>query len=338
MTKPYMPSPDEYLRSLESQPTPKTPKKVPGPHRNWKRAVKWLFLSLLLALAAMLAFIIFNLLRLSINPFDLGPLQGAEAGRVNILVLGVGDPGHAGAKLADTNMVISLNTETKQVAMIGIPRDLRVSIPGYGLRKINEAHALGGPELAQETVARMLDIPIDHYVLTDFSGLKELVNAVGGIEVNVKERLYDPEYPCESNQYKACGIDIKPGLQQMDGATALQYSRCRKGTCGNDFGRAERQQEVIQLVQAKVFSNETYFNPARWTLLSAVAGSYIKSDMSVTKLIQAGWQINGSQKTINLVLSTEPGGLLVNGGGSDLRPASGSFIQIQKRVQNIFAE
>ncbi len=329
-----MPSPDQYLKSLDKH---QRPAGQPKPPFNWRRALKWLLLSLVLAFAAVIALIVVNLVRLSINPLDFSPLAGSETGRVNILVLGIGDPGHAGEKLSDTNMVISLNTKTNQVALISIPRDLRVNIPGYGYNKINEANALGGAQLAEQTVADTLGIPINYYVQTDFTGLKDLVDAVGGVDVNVTQRLTDTEYPCDNNQYAVCGLDIKPGLQHMDGSLALKYARCRKGTCGNDFGRAARQQEIISLTQKKLFSNETYFNPARWTILSAIIGANVKSDLSLNGMLRAGWQIHQDQHPISFVLSTSPGGLLGSGGGSDLAPIGGSFSQIQDKVQNIFS-
>src|SRR5207342_2327164 len=94
-----------------------------------------------------------NVAKISTQPLQLGGLVSDETGRVNILVLGVGDPGHSGEGLSDTMMVLSMDTKTKRIAQISIPRDLRVKIPGYGYNKINAANAYGGVALAQQVVA-----------------------------------------------------------------------------------------------------------------------------------------------------------------------------------------
>jgi LCP family protein required for cell wall assembly len=277
---------------------------------------------------------------LSTNPSDLAMLNGDAAGRVNVLVLGDGDPGHAGEKLTDTMMVLSLDPATKRVAQISIPRDLRVAIPGYGSAKINSANAVGGVSLAEQVVSNTLGIPINYYVQTNFTGLKQLVDAVGGLDIDVKTRLYDSEYPCDNNQYKSCGLDIEPGLQHLDGARVLQYARCRKGTCGNDFGRAARQQEVLDLVKTKVVRWDVLLNPAKLRLIGQAVHSGIATDMGPVQMAQFGyeWQAASKNQPIHLVLSTSPGGYLMSAGGSsDLLPIGGDFSAIDERVQNIFA-
>ncbi len=289
---------------------------------------------------------VYNLIRISVNPLGFGKLAGQSDGRVNILILGKGDADHAGPNLTDTVMVLSLDTASHKVATISLPRDLRVQIPGHGYGKVNTAYADGeadevgsGAKLAEETVANTLGIPIHYYMLTDFTGLKDLVNSVGGVSITVKDELKDPEYPCDDNQYKVCGLDIKPGNYHMDGTLALQYARCRKGTCGNDFGRAARQQEVLSQIRQKVFTWQTYIDPARWTALSgAVAGS-VKTDLSTDHLIQVGWMWHKipASDTQNVVISNS--GLtpfLKPGGGSDLVPIGGGFSRIQDYVQHIF--
>src|SRR5262249_34386286 len=151
----------------------------------------------------------------------------------------------------------------------------------------------------------------------DFTGLKDIVDAVGGIDVNVTQRLYDPEYPCDDNQYKVCGLDIEPGQQHMNGTVALQYVRCRKGTCGNDFGRAARQQEVIRLVREKATAPSTILEP--WKLVKVVNAvrDHVQTDMGTLALVQfaLGWQGASKNNPQSLVLSTAPGGYLVNAGG-----------------------
>jgi LCP family protein required for cell wall assembly len=286
-------------------------------------------------------YIAVSVAKISTQPLDLTGLATDPSGRVNVLVLGEGDPGHDGTGLTDTMMVLSLDTRSKRVAQISVPRDLRVDIPGYGQSKINAANAYGGVPLAEQVVSTALGIPINYYIHTDFSGLKNLVDAVGGIDVNVKDRLSDPEYPCDDNQYKSCGLDIEPGYQHFNGTQALEYARCRKGTCGNDFGRAQRQQEVLNLVRDKVVRWDMLLNPAKMAPVIAAVRSGIQTDMGAVQLAELGkyWQDGKSNHPVTLVLSDAPGNYLVDiPGSSDLAPEGGTFDSIQNRVQNIFSD
>lgn len=298
-------------------------------------------LVLLLALAVGYALFILSILaKISTNPLQLTGLAADANGRTNILVLGVGDPGHAGENLSDTMMLLSLDKQSGRTAQISLPRDLRVYVPGYGYNKINTAHARGGVELAEQTVSDTLNVPINYYLKTNFSGLKDLVDAAGGIDVDVKTALIDTEYPCDDNQYKVCGLRIEPGLQHMDGTTALQYVRCRKGTCGNDFGRAARQQEVLSLLKPKLTDWHLVLQPQRLAKIAQAAQSGIKTDMGLMQLLELGqaWQGNKNQTT-TLVLSTAPGGYLRSdpAGSSDLLPVGGNFKAVQKAVDQIFS-
>jgi hypothetical protein len=182
-------------------------------------------------------------------------------------------------------------------------------------------------------------VPIDYYVKANFTGLKEAVDAVGGIDINVKDALSDPEYPCDKNQYKSCGFKLAAGQTKMDGTTALKYARCRKGTCGDDFGRALRQQEVLQAVRTKAMSMDTLSNPKKLNDLISAFSNNIKTDMSLSE-IQRAYQISKdiSQDNIfDIVFSIKPNGFLKSDpSSSDLLPASGNFDEIKKFVENIF--
>jgi LCP family protein required for cell wall assembly len=315
--------------------------------KRWKVVLFCFALLGFLALIGYFVYLFMNLSSVSTNPFSLtDKLKGEDDGRVNILLLGVGDPGHDGETLADTNMVVSLNTKTNQVAMISIPRDTRVQIPGFGYNKINNAHADGelyqggkGIDLAKKTVENTLGIPIHYYVRANFSGLKQAVDAVGGIDVDVKEDLIDTEYPCEKNEYRSCGIRILKGQQHMDGATALKYARCRKGTCGDDFGRALRQQEVLQKVREKALSIQTLSDPSKVTSLIQTAANNIKTDLSIKNILRLRELTKdlSNQNIINVVFSIKPGGFLkTDSSSSDLLPIGGNFDDIQAFIKNVF--
>ncbi|MEI8072945.1 MAG: LCP family protein [Candidatus Saccharibacteria bacterium] len=339
------------LKNSEKKDMPKSHKtndfsdlqKKPKP--LWKKIMKWFgIIMLILGIIAAIAFtyIYLHASKISSNPFDLSSrLKGEGDGRVNILLLGIGDPGHAGETLSDTNMVVSIDTKSQpnKVTMISIPRDTRVYIPGHGYNKINEANALGGSQLAEQTVAQTLGIPIQYYITADFTGLKQAVDAVGGIDINVKDTLIDTEYPCENNEGKSCGLKILAGQQHMNGSTALKYARCRKGTCGDDFGRAARQQEVLQAIREKAISTQTLSNPSKVNNLINAASNNIKTDLSL-KNIQRLIDITkgtGASDIINVVFSIKPNGFLVgDNSSSDLLPAGGNFDAIQKFIGNVF--
>ncbi len=311
-----------------------------GEPRSFGSKLKRFFLIFGLVLLGLLIaggiFVWYNLAKLSLNPLDFGALAQTD-GHTNVLILGVGDPGHAGQTLSDTMMVVSIDHTNKHVTMISLPRDLRVPIPGHGSAKINDANAFGGPTLAEQTVANVLGIPIHYYIETDFTGLKQAVDDVGGLDITVTERLYDPEYPCPGDR-GVCGVDIKPGNYHMNGDMVLQYTRCRKGTCGNDFGRAARQQEVIQKLQDKIAHPGIYLNLKTDAALLTTLRTYAKTDLSANDLVGVGLAMHRATNTTKFVFSTSPGGFLTNGGGSDLAPIGGNFSPIQHYVQTLIAQ
>jgi polyisoprenyl-teichoic acid--peptidoglycan teichoic acid transferase len=282
---------------------------------------------------------------------DPSKLKGEGDGRVNILILGIGGAGHAGGTLSDTILVASIDPRTKDVAMLSIPRDLYVPIPGYGSTKINAAHAYGennkkggGPELAKEVVQKVLDIPIHYYIRVDFTGFKQAMDAVGGVDVNVEKALYDPEYPCDNNR-GYCPFSLGAGPRHLDGATALKYVRCRHGVCGSDFGRAARQQEVLVALRNKIISAPTLLNPAKISSLIDAIGDHAKTDLSLSdirKLADIAKEVD-TTKIVQKVLDTTPEGLLnsANIGGAYVeipRAGIGNFSEIQELVHSIFVD
>jgi LCP family protein required for cell wall assembly len=179
--------------------------------------------------------------------------------RINVLVMGldrrVDDPKDSPSR-TDTMFVASIDPYSKMAGVFSIPRDLWVEIPdgrgGYFKNRINVAYEYGsvekypggGPGLAMATVEHNFDIKIDHYVVLDFVGFMELVDAVGGVDVEVEDNIVDPSYcitaQCDDRQI----IVFEPGLEHMDGERALAYVRVRYGS--SDLQRIERQQQVIR--------------------------------------------------------------------------------------------
>ncbi|MCG0275548.1 MAG: LCP family protein [Thermosediminibacteraceae bacterium] len=164
--------------------------------------------------------------------------------KLNILVLGL-DAGTIGVDeehnhyRSDTMMVVSIDPAEKKINVLSIPRDTRVRIPGVGYQKINAAMAYGGPELAVKTVKDLLGVPIHHYVAINYSGFRKIVDAIGGVEINVERRMkyVDPA----GGLY----IDLEPGLQVLDGEKAEQFVRFRQYPDG-DLGRIKAQQKFVQ--------------------------------------------------------------------------------------------
>jgi polyisoprenyl-teichoic acid--peptidoglycan teichoic acid transferase len=185
----------------------------------------------------------------------------------NVLVIGVdlrSDQRDEGAR-SDTLIVVHVDPVQKWSSMLSIPRDTFVEIPnsvcsGNGGTKINAAYSCGysnpeiygpkatpedaGAALAADTVEEFLGITIDYTAQIDFNGFQQLIDALGGITVDVPRAILDAEYPTEDNGYMR--LYIPAGLQRMDGTTALRYARTRHAD--NDFGRAQRQQQVMQAV------------------------------------------------------------------------------------------
>jgi polyisoprenyl-teichoic acid--peptidoglycan teichoic acid transferase len=246
-------------------------------------------------------------------------------------------------------MVVGYDVKTKQAAMISIPRDTYVKIDKYGSAKINAAHAYGelykypggGPALASNTVSKVLDIPIHYYIRVDFSGLKDIVNAVGGVDINVEKDLYDPYYPADDG-LGGKALYVKKGMQHMNGDLALRYARSRETT--SDFDRAKRQQQVLIAVKEKVMSTGTFLNPQKISDIATSLGNHLKTDISINELPRAITLFKGvdTSKIKNRVFDNSPEGLLEDdsssGAGYILIPRAGmyNFKELAAVAKNIF--
>jgi len=176
-------------------------------------------------------------------------------GRQNILVLGM-DAGTIGAKeeynrhRTDTIMVVSLDRKNKDVKILSIPRDTRVKIDGFGIQKINAAMAFGGSDLAVKTVKDFLGVPIHNYVAVKLSSFKNIVDALGGVELEVKQRM---KY---SDPVAGLYIDLYPGWQVLDGDKAEQFVRFREYPDA-DLGRIKAQHQFIEALIKKALRPAT---------------------------------------------------------------------------------
>jgi len=160
--------------------------------------------------------------------------------QINVLLLGCDDVEEV--RRADTIMVLFLNPRLKRAALLSIPRDSRVQIPGHGLDKINHAYAFGEAELAQQTVEQFLGITVDYYAQIGFDAFVEMVDELGGVDLDVRQRMKTRTY------YES--IDLHKGYQHLDGREALQFVRYRNDS---DVQRGKRQQQLLRaLIEQKL--------------------------------------------------------------------------------------
>jgi LCP family protein required for cell wall assembly len=226
-----------------------------------------------------------------------GDLQTDSNGRVNVLVAGYSadDPGHAGAKLTDSIMVISMNPDSKTGYMLSIPRDLYVAIPGNGYGKINEAYQDGGMPLLTQVAQKITGYQIPYYALVNYAAVRGIVDAVGGIDVTINSpdgRLYDP-----NKDYTTGGplVDLSNGTHHLNGQQALDLSRARGDTdplpyyspqpigfAQSDFQRAADQHLIFSAIKAKL-NWKLILNPRKNSqILNAIADN-VKTNIQVSE-------------------------------------------------------
>jgi len=233
--------------------------------------------------------------------FTLSP-SNIQVPEMNVLLLGVDASGRANR--SDTIMVAHINPKTKKVFVISIPRDTMVVIPGVRLDKINHAYAYGGPELACATTSGFLGVPIDKYIKINIDGLEKVVDRLGGITIDVTERMYYVDYS------QNLDIDLKPGRQRLNGKQAVGYLRFRHDALG-DFGRIQRQQAFLQEIAEEIANTknvvQTYQiimdflncvetnipNMQMFSLASVVRQAYEFGNIEVAALPGSGTRIDG---------------------------------------------
>jgi len=279
---------------------------------------------------------------------DGGKLKGETEDRINIMLLGIGGEGHDGPYLTDTIILLSLKPSTKKVAMVSIPRDLYVNIPGNGYGKINAANAWGekadpgnGAKLANQVVSEVLNEPINYYLRVDFAGFEKIIDDVGGVKIYVDRAFTDTLYPTLDHKYQI--LTFEQGWQTMDGATALKYVRSRHGNNGenSDFARSKRQQKVIQALKERVLSYDFLLSPKKITTVSKELANHLKTDMEPWEVLKLAQSLVNFDTTniINKVIDDSPNGFLYSGYVNEayvLQPKGGSFEPIQKMVDDVF--
>ncbi len=304
---------------------------APRKRRRWGRWVLGvvLFLVILLAVWLLLGYLAF---RSGVKEANdrlppaaeraLSPQEGALwTNPTNILVLGadVGAAGRTGTGRADSILVVHTDPDDHRIAQLSIPRDLRVQIPGHGEDRINAAYALGGPALAIRTVQNVTGLAINHVVLVDLATFGDVVDAVGGITVNVKKPILS-KFECPFGTPARCqewpGWRFRKGEQELNGRRALIYSRVRKNELDpsdSDLTRGERQQQVTQAISNKVVG---FYGFSRMPFMGDDLVKPLATDLSANEIIQLGWvkfRAPASQS-----LSCHLGGSLADIGGASV--------------------
>lgn len=281
-------------------------------------------------------------------------LSGEADDRINLLLLGVGGGQHEGPYLTDTIIVASIKPSTRQVGIISIPRDLYVTIPGFGQGKINTAYALvraQNPALAASTIKSIIEeifnIPIHYFARVDFDGFVKIIDNLGGITIHVENTLEDPYYPVENGSGLGSGsyehLVIYKGIRYMNGETALKYVRSRKakGVEGSDFARSRRQQKVLLAIKEKLLSPGTLLNFNALGRVMQSLDEHIETNLQIWEILRLYDLTKNipSQNINHIVLDDGPKSPLVTAtstGAYLIIPRSGDWTDLENIAKNIF--
>jgi len=279
-------------------------------------------------------------------------IKGMQDGRVNILLLGirgVNMPG--GSNLADTIMILSIKPDDNKVAMVSIPRDLHVDIPGHGTRKINAANALGeeagrgkGMDLMKQVIENVTGLPIHYVVSGNFQAFREIVNTLNGVTVHLDQPFSETSQFVDGNE---CGgiFSLPAGDVKLNGDQALCYSRARYNS--SDFARARRQQDVLLAIKDKALSIGTLADFSKVNDMANVVGDNILTTMEPWEMqrLFGIYQKMDNPGVIHKVFDNGQDGLLYSttidtsdGPAYILLPKGGNFDKIKEVCANIFNE
>ncbi|MGG0891797.1 LCP family protein [Cytobacillus horneckiae] len=235
------------------------------------------FLTLLMLIAAYAYFDYKNSLKKA-NTFTSVPQENYDfngidddLGKTNVLLLGVDSRGEEASR-SDTIMIAQYDPDTGKSKIASIMRDTYVDIPGFKKQKINAANALGGPELVRETIKANFNIDLQYYAMIDFKGFSKVIDVTfpDGIEVDVEKKMS-----------KGIGVTLHPGVQSLNGDELLGYVRFRNDA-QNDFGRVERQQEVIGKMAEEIYH---VGNIAKLPKIVGTVQPFVNTNLKSTTLI-----------------------------------------------------
>ena len=240
--------------------------------------------------------------------------------------------------------MVTIDPTAKTVGMLSIPRDFFLNVPGYGMHKLDEAYSLGGVALSCLTIEQDFGIPLNYYAWVGLDGFTNVINTVGGVDVNVTHAIVDDNYPNDVNNssdpYALERLYIPPGPQHLNGQEALEYVRSRHADLIGDFGRSARQQQVLIALKSKLDNSDIFGKLT--TIANELKGS-VKTDMQLTDILKVmefarGLNVNTIQRlTLGPPYSTQgiaPANSGVDAGASVVFPNCSEVITaLQKMFQ-----
>jgi LCP family protein required for cell wall assembly len=357
---------DESLKGIDASdelPRGKKGRRKKGPKSKTRRIIKWVIIALLVILVGIGAWVAYKALTASGNVFKGNifdivqnqPLKQDANGRSNILIFGTSedDPGHGGADLTDSIMVVSVDQNKKNAYMVSIPRDLYVNYGATcpeGYRgKINSMYSCfsegeaakeeEGADALRTKVGEVLGLDIQYYTHLNYTAVKQAVDAVGGVDITIESEdprgILDRNFDWKCN-YKCYYVNYKNGeVAHMDGEHALAFSRARNASGGyglpnGNFDREKNQQKVIKALREKAVSAGTLTNVGKVTGLIDALGNNLRTNFE-TKEIRTLMKLGSDIKSdaIQPVSLIEEGNMLVTtgniGGASIVQPVAGVY-------------
>ncbi|MGN0746782.1 MAG: LCP family protein [Aristaeellaceae bacterium] len=239
----------------------------------------------------------------SINPDDLELNPNLPDNVINILLVGVDTRSTSlddGLQHGDVQIILSINKDTGSVKLTSILRDLYVTIPGYKSKnRINVAYSRGGGALAMRTINHTFEMNIEHYVTINFYGLASIIDAIGGVDVDLTKaeakaintylKQHPPKYDNQDKDYERQPLEAVDGVQHLDGVQAVMYARTR--SVDNDFGRTARQRHLLDLLLQKIMQDMTVDK-----LMSLMETSlpYVQTNVNASTMLSLGLSVLGS--------------------------------------------
>lgn len=296
---------------------------APGPprRRRWPRRVGIAFI-LLLLLALVWGFASYFALARALDGANrrLGPVPALDeqsglliSDPATTLLLGTDHgpgAGREGAERSDSIMLVRTDPGRGRTSFLSIPRDLRVDVPGHGFAKINAAFQFGGPNLTVQTIKGFTGLQVNHLAVVDFGNFEQLIDALGGVTIDVPEPILSNRFDCPFATQEQCqrwdGWRFAAGEQTMGGRRALVYSRIRENRLDpaeNDLTRGERQQAVVRAIGDEVTSFSTL---VRMPFLADDLIAPLATDLSAGQFAQLAWVKVRSGATLRCRLGGTP--------------------------------
>ena len=248
-------------------------------------------------------------------------LEGESDGQVNVLLLGIGGPGHDGPYLSDTIILAQIRTDDKKANLISIPRDYLVNTKEIGQRKINAVFSESYQKhkdwdkagaSVREVVSKMSGLDIPYFAVVDFQGFEKTIDLLGGVDVQIDSTFTDYTFPDKRFGYLPA-VTFEEGQEHMDGERALIFARSRHaaGSEGTDFARSLRQQKIITAAKEKVQSLNLVADAGKINELFTIVGNHFHTNMSPGQLLRAyGLTKDFGPDQISSLSLDEAGGLV----------------------------